>query len=98
MLPGPRRDRIVGVVVSYALLISVAAVFLVPLLFMLVASVKPDLDVLAESNSLKAFWASRLENNYFEAFVPSDFTRIFLNSVIVTGSVLALGTLVNTIP
>lgn len=96
MLPGPRRDRIVGLVVSYALLISVAAVFLVPLVFMLVASLKPDLDVLAESDSLKAFWPSRLENNYFEAFVTSDFTRIFLNSLIITGSVVAIGTLVNS--
>src|SRR5258708_19358958 len=63
---------------------------------MLVASLKPDLDVLAESNSLKAFWPGRLENNYFEAFITSDFTRIFLNSVIITGSVVALGTLINS--
>ncbi len=42
MLPGSRRERIVSLVVSYALLISVAAVFLLPLLFMLVASVKPE--------------------------------------------------------
>src|SRR5260370_9293274 len=98
MLPGPRRDRIVGVVVGYALLISVAAVFLVPLLFMLVASLKPDLDVLAESNSLKAFWPGRLENNYFEAFITSDFTRIFLNSVIITWSYVALATLTTTLP
>src|SRR5258708_11984746 len=98
MMPGPRRDRIVGLIVSYALLISVAAVFVVPLLFMLVASLKPDLDVLAESNSLKAFWPGRLENNYFEAFITSDFTRIFLNSVIITGSVVALGTLINSMP
>ena len=34
------------------------ALFLAPLVFMLVASVKPDNDVLAESDSLAAFWPS----------------------------------------
>src|SRR5260370_8841078 len=63
---------------------------------MLDASLKPVLDVLAESNRLKAFRPGRVENTYFEAFITSDFTRIFLNSVIITGSVVALGTLINS--
>ncbi len=96
MLPGSARRRYLSVALNYSLLTAVALVFMVPLLFMLVASVKPDLDVLAESNSLKAFWPSGLENNYAESFITSDFWRIFLNSVIVTISVVILGTVVNS--
>jgi multiple sugar transport system permease protein len=93
---GHSRRRVGGLVVRYGLLLIVAAVFLVPLLVMFVGSVKPDLDVLAESSSLKAFWPAQIENNYADAFATSQFGRLLLNSLIVSGSVVVLGTFVNS--
>jgi len=52
--------------------------------------------VLAESNSLSAFWPSEIENNYDDAFITSQFGRLFVNSLIISGSVVVLGTLVNS--
>lgn len=89
-------DRIGALAIRYGLLLAVASLFLAPLVFMLVAAVKPDNDVLAESNSPMAFWPSRIENNYADAFGTSQFGRLFVNSLIVTGSVVVLGTLVNS--
>ncbi len=64
MAMGRSRGSIGALAVRYGLLLVVAAVFVVPLLVMFVGSVKPDLDVLAESSSPKAFWPTRIENNY----------------------------------
>lgn len=90
------RRRIGGLAVRYGLLLVVAAVFVVPLLVMFVGSVKPDRDVLAESTSLKAFWPTQIENNYADAIATSQFGRLLVNSLIVSGSVVLLGTFVNS--
>ena len=90
------RRRIGGLAIRYGLLLVVAAVFVVPLLVMFVGSVKPDRDVLAESTSLKAFWPTQIENNYADAITTSQFGRLLVNSLIVSGSVVLLGTFVNS--
>ena len=92
----PHQQRIGTIALRYGLLLAVASVFLAPLLFMLVGSVKPDIDVLAESNSLSAFWPTQIENNYEDAFITSQFGRLFVNSLIISGCVVLLGTLVNS--
>jgi len=95
-MPHHRKSRIGALAIRYSLLLAVASLFLAPLVFMLVASVKPDNDVLAESDSLAAFWPTRIENNYADASNTSQFGRLFVNSLIVTGSVVILGMLVNS--
>jgi multiple sugar transport system permease protein len=96
MAMGRSTRRMGALAVRYGLLLVVAAVFVVPLLVMFVGSVKPDLDVLAETNSLKAFRPSQIENNYADAFATSQFGRLLVNSLIVSGSVVVLGTFVNS--
>jgi len=96
MSRGRSRRRVGGLVVRYGLLLIVAAVFVVPLLVMFVGSVKPDRDVLTESTSLKAFWPTQIENNYADAIATSQFGRLLANSLIVSGSVVLLGTFVNS--
>jgi multiple sugar transport system permease protein len=81
---------------SYVVMGLLAIFFVVPLLFMLVSSIKPNSKVLEESDSLRAFLPTAFENNYARALGMSGFGRLFVNSVIITGSVVVVGTVVNS--
>lgn len=85
-------------VASYAVMTLLAVYFLLPLLFMLFGSLKPDHLVLAEGNSLRAFWPTQSSlENYRQAFARTGFGRLFLNSAIITGWVLVSGLTVNSL-
>lgn len=73
-------------VVRYAVLILVASVFILPLIFMMVSSLKPDQQLLADTGSLRAFLPTGdiSLDNYFEAFERAPIGLFVLNSVIVT--------------
>lgn len=83
------------VVLRYALLIVVAIIFIFPLVFMLVSSLKPDLQLLRDSGSLKAFipYGDISLDNYIGAFNRVPLFRFMFNSLFVTAATLA-GTLV----
>jgi multiple sugar transport system permease protein len=83
----------------YAVLVVLAAFFLFPLLYMAVSSLKADGAVLSGSDSLGAFVPSPsvgLEN-YGDAVDRASFLRVFLNSVIISGSIVVLGLIVNSL-
>lgn len=85
-------------VASYALMMLLAAFFLVPLLLMFVGSLKPDHLVLAKGNSWQAFLPSPTSfQNYREAFERAHFGRLFLNSLIITSSTVVSGLVVNSL-
>lgn len=82
--------------VSSLLLLLMATGFLLPLWFMFVGSLKPNEKVLAFG--WQAMWPmdATLEN-YRAVFRQLDFTHFFLNSLLIVGSVVLAGLLVNSL-
>lgn len=70
----------------YALLIVIALIFIFPLIFMIVSSLKPDLQLLRDSGSLRAFipYGDISLDNYFGAFERVPLARFMFNSLFVT--------------
>lgn len=93
---GMTRPRLAA---HYLLMIVLAAFFLFPLAYMLASSLKADPAVLSGSDSFRAFaptpWVG-LEN-YGDAIARASFPRVFLNSVIISGSIVLLGLVVNSL-
>lgn len=83
----------------YVVLAAFAAFFLFPLVYVLSSSLKADDQVLANSDSLAAFIPTPFVGlqNYADAIERSQFPRVFLNSVIITGSIVGLGLIVNSL-
>ncbi len=71
----------------YLVLILVAMIFALPLLFMVVSSLKPDAQLLADTSSLRAFLpvGDISFQNYAKAFELAPIRLFVLNSVLVTG-------------
>ncbi len=85
-------ERIVALALRYLLLCWIALIFVFPVVFMVVSSLKPDLQLLRDSASLRAFLPIgdiSLEN-YFAAFERAPIFRFVLNSVFVTAVTLVL--------
>lgn len=83
----------------YAMMAILSAVFLFPLVYMMSSSLKPDDLVLANSQSLEAFLPTPYVGlqNYADAIARAQVPRVFLNSVIITGSIVGLGLIVNSL-
>lgn len=82
----------------YALLSVFALIFIFPIVFMLVSSLKPDLQLLRDSGSLLAFvpYGDLSLDNYREALVRVPIVRFIFNSVLVTTTTVLLSLLVNS--
>lgn len=72
--------------VRYAVLALVAIIFMFPLVFMVVSSLKPDGQLLADTGSFRAFLpvGDISLDNYVEAFRRAPIGRFMFNSVLVT--------------
>lgn len=80
------------------LLLAAALLFIAPLGFVLIGSIKPDYNILPEAGSWRAFWPRQLTlANYREVFQRVPFVRYMLNSLWVTGAIVAAGLLVNSL-
>ncbi|KIC47634.1 sugar ABC transporter permease [Ruegeria sp. ANG-S4] len=76
----------------YAVLVLVAVIFIFPLLFMAMSSLKPDQQLLADTNSLRAFLpvGDLSFNNYTDAFARAPIGVFVFNSVVITGVTVVL--------
>ena len=76
----------------YAVLILVAIIFVFPLLFMAMSSLKPDQQLLNDTNSLRAFLpvGDISLQNYWDAFDRAPIGVFVLNSVLITGATVLL--------
>ena len=79
-------------VVRYAVLTLIAIIFIFPLLFMGMSSLKPDQQLLADTSSLRAFLpvGDLSLENYREAFERAPVGLFVFNSVLVTGTTVLL--------
>jgi multiple sugar transport system permease protein len=84
---------------QYVVMGVLAVFFLFPLVYMLVSSFKADDAVLAGSDSFEAFIPTPFVglDNYVDAAERASFFRVFINSVIISGSIVALGLVVNSL-
>ena len=82
----------------YALLILIATIFIFPILFMVMSSLKPDLQMLRDSASLRAFLpvGDISLNNYAEAFERVPIVQFAFNSVFTTSVSVAASLLLNS--
>lgn len=87
-----------GVLVQYLVMTVLALFFLFPIVYMIASSLKPDDAVLSGSDSPGAFlptpWAGL--SNYGDAIERASMTRVFANSLIISGSIVLLGLVVNS--
>ncbi|MGC9513942.1 MAG: carbohydrate ABC transporter permease [Fidelibacterota bacterium] len=79
------------------ILLILTFLYISPILFMVVGSLKPDERVMADSGSLKAFVPAEASfQNYVDVFERVNFGRFMLNSIIITGSIVLIGLLINS--
>jgi multiple sugar transport system permease protein len=81
-----------GLFWRYALLTVVALIFCFPLVFMVVSSLKPDLQLLTDTGSVRAFLpvGDISLDNYYAAFKRAPVALFVFNSVFVTGLTVLL--------
>lgn len=78
--------------VRYAVLLLIAIIFIFPLIFMLMSSLKPDQQLLTDTSSLRAFLpvGDISLQNYTAAFDRAPVGLFIFNSVLVTGVTVVL--------
>lgn len=93
------RQRRRGQIIAYLVLLSLAAFFLFPIVFMFVGSFKSDTSVIADSSSLRAFIPEPFVGleNYQEAAERGNFWLSFRNSAIISGVIVGVGLIVNSL-
>ncbi|MYF88229.1 MAG: carbohydrate ABC transporter permease [Boseongicola sp. SB0676_bin_33] len=84
-----QRTRLIGL---YLFLGFIACIFVMPILFMVMSSFKPDLQLLSDSSSLRAFLpvGDIGVDNYRDAFSRAPVGLFIFNSVFITATTLAL--------
>lgn len=80
-------NRGLRLVVRYTVLCLIAAIFSFPLIFMVVSSLKPTSQLLADAHSFRALLpvGDISLQNYFDAFKRAPVALFIFNSVLVTG-------------
>ena len=83
---------------SYIPLVLLALTFILPLLFMLFSSLKPKDQILSDLTTFRAFLpvGDLSLDNYVGVFNRVPVARFFLNSIIVTTTIVVLGLVVNS--
>lgn len=91
-----KQSRLIDMLVYLCLIIMVVT-FVAPVTLMVVGSFKPDASVLIEAGSLKAFFPDEISGqNYSDVLRRVDFIRYLLNSLVIAGSIVVVGLIVNS--
>jgi multiple sugar transport system permease protein len=96
--PGETQPSLVRTVLGLILRSVLCLVFGLPLVFMIVSSFKPDLQIFADLGTWKAFLPVGTTNldNYLGVFGRVPFATFLMNSVLISVSTVALGLVVNS--
>ena len=96
--PGETQPSVLRAVVGLILRILLCLVFGLPLVFMIVSSFKPDLQIFADLGTWKGFLPVGTINldNYLGVFDRVPFVTFLMNSVLISVSTVALGLVVNS--
>jgi multiple sugar transport system permease protein len=93
-----KHKRTLASLIRYGLMILLAIVFAFPIVFMMVSSLKPSIQILRDSSSLMAFMpvGDISITNYYKAFQRAPISVFVFNSLMVTAVTMALGLLINS--
>jgi multiple sugar transport system permease protein len=93
-----KRKKGIASIIRYGLMILLAIIFAFPIVFMIVSSLKPSLQILRDSSSLLAFLpvGDISVNNYFGAFERAPVVLFVFNSLLITTVTVVLGLLINS--
>lgn len=93
-----KQKRTLSSFLRYGFMILLAIIFVFPIVFMMVSSLKPSFQILQDSSSLRAFMpVGKISTlNYFKAFQRAPVGVFVFNSLLVTAVTMALGLLVNS--
>lgn len=98
--PGPGRagPSVGRTVWRYVIRLLLVFIFALPLLFMLVSSLKPDTQIFGDLTSINAFLpvGDVSLNNYAAVFERVPFWRFMMNSIMITVLTVVLGLIVNS--
>ncbi len=96
---GRRKPGRAGRVARLTLMIVLAFFFLFPVVFMIVSSLKPDEQLLADTSSIRAFLpiGDISLDNWFGVFDRVPALRFLFNSLLVTGLTVTLGLFLNSL-
>lgn len=85
-------NRGLRLLTRYAVLVIIAVIFIFPLLFMAMSSLKPEFQLLQDTSSLRAFLpvGDLSFDNYADAFARAPVWTFVRNSVLVTGATVLL--------
>lgn len=88
----PMMPTIAAKALNYTLLTWIALIFVFPIVFMIVSSLKPDLQLLQDASSLRAFLpvGDISFDNYRNAFQRVPIGHFIFNSVLVTAVTMVL--------
>jgi multiple sugar transport system permease protein len=93
-----RMQRVSGLLLNYGLLTLAALIYIAPIAFMIVGSLKPDDKVLAEAGSWRAFFPEQASlRNYADVFERVRFAQFMFNSLFITGSIVVGGLIINSL-
>ncbi|QUX94037.1 sugar ABC transporter permease [Marinomonas sp. CT5] len=83
-------------IVRYMVLTLIALIFVIPIVFMMMSSLKPDQQLLADTSSIRAFLpiGDISFDNYKAAFERAPIGIFMMNSLFVTGTTVILSLLV----
>jgi multiple sugar transport system permease protein len=95
----PPRSQVVWRWLFYAVMLVLCVFFVFPLVYMLASSFKPDDQVLVGSQSPRAFLPTPFMGleNFRDAIDRAQLPRVFTNSLIISGFIVGLGLIVNSL-
>ena len=100
MIVKNRRDIIIksSVIARYGLMILLALIFVLPIMFMVVSSLKPFLQIMRDSASIRAFLpvGDLSFDNYEMVFSRTPVLRFLFNSILISTITVLGGLLVNS--
>lgn len=93
-----QNKRMLAAFIRYGLMILLAIIFAFPIVFMIVSSLKPSMQILRDSSSLLAFLpvGDISVNNYYKAFERTPVGLFVFNSLLITTITVALGLLISS--
>jgi multiple sugar transport system permease protein len=96
--PGGSSGPDWNLVGRYALMIFLGFIFLFPVVYMLVSSLKPDAQIVADTNSVRAFLpvGDISLDNYSDMLDRVPAGRFLFNSMLISGVTVVLGLLINS--
>ncbi len=94
-----RAPRVASLVLKYLVLVAIALVFVVPLLWLLMASLRPTPEIFRDVSPLSwhTFWPETFTLDGYTRLLSGPFTRALANSIILAVSTAVGGVLVNAL-